>query len=80
MPIYGYACPDCGHQEDMLLKSDAPAPECPKCGSKAFAKELSAPGFELKGRGWYKTDFKDKPAGGSCGSCCGGGCGGHSKG
>lgn len=72
MPIYGYACKDCGHKEDVLMKSDAPSPVCPKCGSKAFAKEVSAPGFALKGSGWYATDFKDsgsKPSGGCGGSC-----------
>ncbi len=77
MPIYGYACPDCGHREDKLMKSDDPAPACPKCGSKAYAKELSAPGFALKGGGWYATDFKEKKA---AGGGCGGGCACHGPG
>lgn len=59
MPIYEYRCGDCGHQKDHLQKlSDAPIAACPACGSAAYAKQLSAAGFQLKGSGWYATDFK----------------------
>ena len=59
MPIYEYRCDDCGQQKDYLQKvSDAPIDTCPACGSKAFAKALTAAGFQLKGSGWYATDFK----------------------
>ena len=64
MPIYEYRCGDCGHQKDHLQKhSDAPIAVCPACGSTAYAKQLSAAGFQLKGSGWYATDFK---GGASC--------------
>ncbi|HSD36491.1 MAG TPA: FmdB family zinc ribbon protein [Rhodocyclaceae bacterium] len=59
MPIYEYRCGDCGQQKDYLQKvSDAPIDTCPACGSKAFGKALTAAGFQLKGSGWYATDFK----------------------
>lgn len=59
MPIYEYRCGDCGHKKDHLQKhSDAPIDTCPACGSKAYAKQLTAAGFQLKGSGWYATDFK----------------------
>lgn len=59
MPIYAYKCSSCGHQRDVLQKvSDAPLTECPDCGAAAFAKQLTAAGFQLKGSGWYATDFK----------------------
>lgn len=59
MPIYEYRCGDCGHKKDHLQKvSDAPIATCPACGSSAYAKQLSAAGFQLKGSGWYATDFK----------------------
>jgi putative FmdB family regulatory protein len=59
MPIYEYRCGDCGQQKDYLQKiSDAPIDTCPACGSKAFSKAMSAAGFQLKGNGWYATDFK----------------------
>jgi len=59
MPIYAYKCPACGHQADVLQKvSDAPLTTCLSCGAEGFAKQLTAPGFQLKGSGWYQTDFK----------------------
>lgn len=60
MPIYAYKCSACGHEKDVLQKvSDAPLAACPACGSAAFAKQLTAAGFQLKGSGWYATDFKN---------------------
>jgi putative FmdB family regulatory protein len=66
MPIYEYRCEACGHQEDHLQKvSEAPLTKCPACGKKKYKKQLTAAGFQLKGSGWYATDFKSgakKPA------------------
>ena len=63
MPIYEYRCGECGHQQEFLQKvSDAPLVECPKCHKPALTKMLSAAGFQLKGSGWYATDFKGKGA------------------
>ena len=60
MPIYAYRCGSCGFQKDVLQKlSDAPLTVCPSCGEPAFSKQLSAPAFQLKGTGWYVTDFRD---------------------
>jgi putative FmdB family regulatory protein len=65
MPIYAYKCESCGFAKDVLQKmSDAPLTDCPTCGAVAFKKQLTAAGFQLKGSGWYATDFK----GGSSGS------------
>lgn len=62
MPIYEYHCPDCGLQKDHLQRhGDAALSACPACGSEGYRKQLSAAGFQLKGSGWYATDFK-----GSC--------------
>jgi putative FmdB family regulatory protein len=59
MPIYEYKCSACGHQEDHLQKlSEAPLTKCPACGKKKYAKQLTAAGFQLKGSGWYASDFK----------------------
>jgi putative FmdB family regulatory protein len=59
MPIYAYKCDSCGFAKDVLQKlSDAPLSDCPKCGATAFKKQLTAAGFQLKGSGWYATDFK----------------------
>ena len=59
MPIYGYVCNSCGHRFDILQKmSDDPLVHCPDCGDATLQKELSAPKFRLKGKGWYETDFK----------------------
>jgi len=60
MPIYAYRCDHCGVEKDVLQKlSDAPLTVCPECGAEAFHKRLSAPAFQLKGSGWYVTDFRD---------------------
>ncbi|PUE32162.1 FmdB family transcriptional regulator [Limnohabitans sp. Jir61] len=59
MPIYAYKCGSCGHAKDVLQKiSDAPLTDCPECGKATFSKQLTAAGFQLKGSGWYATDFK----------------------
>ena|SRR5437868_12185018 len=59
MPIYEYRCAACGHQDEHLQKvSDAPLTKCPACGKAKYQKQLSAAGFQLKGTGWYATDFK----------------------
>ena len=59
MPIYEYACKECGHTLDALQKlADAPLTECPECGKSALRRLISAPRFRLKGDGWYETDFK----------------------
>lgn len=82
MPIYEYRCAECGFQKDYLQKvSDAPLTDCPSCGKPAFNKALTAAGFQLKGNGWYCTDFKggsaaksggesDAPAKPPCGGAC----------
>jgi len=66
MPIYEYRCGACGHQDEHLQKiSDKPLATCPACGKRTYKKQLSAAGFQLKGSGWYATDFKTtgkKPA------------------
>ncbi len=59
MPIYAYRCDACGHAVDVLRKiSDPPLSICPACGADAFRKQVTAAGFQLKGSGWYVTDFK----------------------
>lgn len=61
MPIYAYKCAACGFTKDVLQKvSDAPIATCPTCGEERFSKQLTAPGFQLKGTGWYATDFSGK--------------------
>lgn len=63
MPIYEYACDDCGHTTEKMQKmTDAPLTTCPHCGKESLRKLISAGGFQLKGGGWYETDFKNKPA------------------
>ena len=66
VPIYAYRCTDCGHAEDVLQKmSDSPLTDCPACGKSTYAKQVTAAGFQLKGSGWYVTDFRNngsKPA------------------
>ena len=65
MPIYAYKCESCGHAKDVLQKmSDAPLTDCPQCGAATFKKQLTAAGFQLKGSGWYVTDFRDGKGGG----------------
>ncbi len=91
MPIYAYQCRACGHDFDLMQKMSDPAPStCPRCGQEDIRKQLNAAGFQLKGKGWYATDFKggskksdDKepvettPKTGSCGNGGCGSCGTH---
>lgn len=66
MPIYAYKCSACGHARDVLQKmSDPVLTVCPACGAESFTKQLTAAGFQLKGSGWYATDFKGGPAPGA---------------
>jgi len=59
MPIYAYRCEACGHAKDVLQKiSDPVLTVCPNCGADAFRKQVTAAGFQLKGSGWYVTDFR----------------------
>jgi putative FmdB family regulatory protein len=59
MPIYAYRCSACGHAEDVMQKMSAePLTECPQCHQSTFSKQLTAAGFQLKGSGWYVSDFK----------------------
>jgi len=66
MPIYEYRCGKCGFQKEFLQRlNDAPLTQCPECGKRALSKMVTAAGFQLKGTGWYATDFKGggaKPA------------------
>jgi len=81
MPIYAYRCNSCGFEKDHLQKlSDPVLLTCPECGQQTYAKQLTAPGFQLKGQGWYATDFKDqgsakaaavKPESAACQGCPG---------
>lgn len=65
MPIYAYRCEACGFAKDALQKvSDAPLTDCPACGEAKFKKQLTAAGFQLKGTGWYVTDFRNGSNGG----------------
>lgn len=89
MPIYGYHCQACGHEFELMQKMSEPAPSaCPTCGQSDVRKQLSAAGIQLKGQGWYATDFKggskkgdsepsadSGPKTGGCGSGACGGCG-----
>ncbi len=82
MPIYEYRCDACGFQKEHMQKmSDSPLTTCPSCGKESYTKLLSAAGFQLKGSGWYATDFKGgaksaAPAAESTPSPATGGCGG----
>ena len=63
MPIYEYRCGACGFQKEFLRKlSDAPLTDCPECGKATLSKMVTAAGFQLKGSGWYATDFKNGQA------------------
>jgi putative FmdB family regulatory protein len=65
MPIYAYKCGSCGHAKDVLQKlSDDPLTDCPACGASSFSKQVTAAGFQLKGSGWYATDFRNGSSGG----------------
>lgn len=69
MPIYAYKCGSCGHEKDVLQKmSDAPLTDCPECGKPTFSKQVTAAGFQLKGSGWYVTDFRNNGSSKSGGS------------
>lgn len=73
MPIYAYRCDACGHAKDVLQKmSDAPLTDCPACNAPAFKKQLTAAGFQLKGSGWYVTDFRGGSGGTSATSTASG--------
>jgi putative FmdB family regulatory protein len=66
MPIYAYKCASCGHAKDVLQKlSDAPLTDCPACGAASFSKQVTAAGFQLKGSGWYVTDFRNNASTGA---------------
>ena len=73
MPIYAYRCDACGHGRDVLQKmSDAPLTDCPSCGTAGtFKKQLTAAGFQLKGSGWYVTDFRGGSGGTSAAATSG---------
>lgn len=84
MPIYAYRCSSCGFEKDVMQKmADAPLTTCPECNKESFSKQLTAAGFQLKGSGWYATDFKGgsapksepPPCQGGTGSCPTGSCG-----
>jgi putative FmdB family regulatory protein len=86
MPIYEYRCDACGHEHEAIRKfSDAPLTTCPACGKDALVKKVSAAGFQLKGSGWYQTDFRggSKPTAAvpakSDATAAGSGSGGESK-
>jgi putative FmdB family regulatory protein len=60
MPIYAYRCATCGHAQDVLQKiSDPLLTVCPACGAATYEKQVTAAGFQLKGSGWYVTDFRN---------------------
>ena len=60
MPIYAYRCSNCGHAQDVLQRmSDPVLTVCPACGQPSYVKQVTAAGFQLKGSGWYVTDFRD---------------------
>lgn len=64
MPIYAYKCSACGHAKDVLQKlSDQPLTVCPACGQSTYSKQVTAAGFQLKGSGWYVTDFRNSGGG-----------------
>jgi putative FmdB family regulatory protein len=64
VPIYAYKCTACGHAQDVLQKmSDKPLTECPECKQSTYAKQVTAAGFQLKGSGWYVTDFRNNAGG-----------------
>lgn len=66
MPIYAYRCESCGFQKDVLQKmSDSPLTQCPECQKDTFRKQVTAAGFQLKGSGWYVTDFRGGNSGAS---------------
>ena len=69
MPIYAYRCEECGFAKDVLQKmSDEPLTVCLECGKPSFKKQVTAAGFQLKGSGWYVTDFRDGKGGAGAGA------------
>ena len=59
MPIYDFQCTSCNHKAEVMRKISAASVDvCPSCGKETFAKQVSAPSFQLTGSGWYATDFK----------------------
>lgn len=85
MPIYEYRCTECGFQKEHLQKiNDAALDTCPSCGAESYQKQLSAAGFQLKGNGWYATDFKgsstptpSRSEAAAAPAACGGSCACH---
>jgi putative FmdB family regulatory protein len=74
MPIYAYKCESCGHGQDVLQKiSDPVLTRCPQCGAESFRKQVTAAGFQLKGSGWYVTDFRGGASGASGAAAASGG-------
>ncbi|WP_206997373.1 FmdB family zinc ribbon protein [Trinickia mobilis] len=72
MPIYAYRCESCGFEKDVLRKmSDAPLTQCPECSKDTFRKQVTAAGFQLKGSGWYVTDFRSGSNGAKTGTATG---------
>jgi len=66
VPIYAYKCTACGHAQDVLQKmSDKTLTVCPECHQETYAKQVTAAGFQLKGSGWYVTDFRNNSGGGA---------------
>jgi putative FmdB family regulatory protein len=64
VPIYAYKCSACGHAQDVLRKmSDPLLTDCPECGQSTYTKQVTAAGFQLKGSGWYVTDFRNNGGG-----------------
>ncbi|QHE91064.1 FmdB family zinc ribbon protein [Pandoraea fibrosis] len=77
MPIYAYRCETCGFAKDVLQKmSDEPLSQCPECGKDSFRKQVTAAGFQLKGSGWYVTDFRGGSGGASAPAAGAGGAAG----
>jgi len=69
VPIYAYKCSACGFAKDTLQKmSDPPLTVCPECGQETFSKQVTAAGFQLKGSGWYVTDFRNNGSAASAGT------------
>lgn len=69
MPIYAYKCESCGFAKDVLQKmSDPVLTDCPACSAATFKKQLTSAGFQLKGSGWYATDFKGGAASSATGT------------
>ncbi|MHB1567451.1 MAG: FmdB family zinc ribbon protein [Acidiferrobacter sp.] len=60
MPIYEYVCASCGHNVEVMQKMGELLTDCPACGRPTLKKRMSAPGFQLKGKGWYATDFRSQ--------------------